>query len=654
MSKINVLDSDTVTKIQSGEFTDRPSSCVKELVENSIDAGATRIEIEIIDGGKSLIRVTDNGVGMTAEDALLSVKEHATSKISSAEDLMNISTLGFRGEALPTIAGVSKFSLQTRTESSELGTLIKIEGGKLVDNFSVGCKVGTTIRVEDLFFNIPPRLKFLKSTATESAKVHDFVTRLAISRPDISFKLISRNRNSIMTPAHGKVLDTLTELYGVDIAKSMLPFDVTTKDFKISGYVSKPNFLSSKRNRQFIIVNGRVITECSTIYSAIEEAYRSLVPKKAGYPFVVLRIDVPKDFVDVNVHPRKLEIKFRDDSEIYSHVRHAIRQALSERKKDSKLSQIAATPEKFQFSPMNLDETFGKQNIHDEKIIVPNAEKPALTVGEMREKLGRNDDVPKDFFEEELEKFDDKSNQETQTTQETQEPNEIFSDENFFDEPKNETPTQSEFEEFAQDNSDSLELLQPIGQVNLCYIVAQTAKDLFLIDQHAAHERILFDKLSSYADEIPAQILLIHQNLNFDSRETAAIENNFDLFAKLGFSMELSGENQFRLTSVPADAAKLDAGETLREIISVLPEVENAVQVDDERRAEIAANIRQKFIAIASCRGAIKAGQKLSISEMEILLKNLSQTPHPHTCPHGRPTIIKFSAKDLAKMFKRV
>ena len=188
----------------------------------------------------------------------------------------------------------------------------------------------------------------------------------------------------------------------------------------------------------------------------------------------------------------------------------------------------------------------------------------------------------------------------------------------------------------------------------MCYIVAQTAKDLFLIDQHAAHERILFDKLSNYADEIPAQILLIHQNLKFDSRETATIENNLELFAKLGFSMELSGENQFRLTSVPADAAKMDASETLREIISDLPAIDNAAQVDDERRAEIAADIRKKFIAIASCRGAIKAGQKLSISEMEILLKNLSQTPHPYTCPHGRPTIIKFSAKDLAKMFKRV
>ena len=652
MSKINLLDGDTVTKINAGQLVDRPVACVKELVENSIDAGATRIEIEIIDGGKSLIRVTDNGVGMTEEDALLSVQSHATSKISSADDLMNISTLGFRGEALPTIAGVSKFSLQTRTESSELGTLIKIEGGKLVDSHSVGCKVGTTIRVENLFFNIPNSLKFLNATSTEYSKVHDFVTRLAISRPDISFKFISGNRNSLTTPAQGNVLDTLTALYGSDLAKSMLPFDVSTNEFKISGYVSKPNFLVARRTRQFVIVNGRVVVENSTIYSAIDEAYKSLVPKKAGYPVVVLKIDVPKDFVDVNVSTQKLEVKFRDNGKIYSHVRYAIRQALSERKTNSDLRQVAATPDKLQFSPMNLDETFGRQN-PDDKIIVPNADKPALTVGEMREKLGRNDDVPKDFFEEELEKFDGESNPANQETHETQATDEIFNDENFFEDSKDETPTQSEFEEFAQEDSDSLELLQPIGQVNLCYIVAQTAKDLFLIDQHAAHERILFDKLSSYADEIPAQILLIHQNLEFDSRETTAIENNLELFAKLGFSMELSGENQFRLTSVPADAAKLDAEETLREIISSLPSLETTARVDDERRAEIAANIRQKFIAIASCRGAIKAGQKLSIAEMELLLKKLSQTPHPHTCPHGRPTIIKFSAKDLAKMFKR-
>lgn len=647
MGKINVLNGDTVTKLQSGQVVDCPASCVKELVENSIDAGATRIEIEIIDGGKSLIRVTDNGVGMTEEDAILSVKKHTTSKISDAEDLSNISTLGFRGEALPIIAGVSKFTLQTRTASSELGTLIKIEGGKLIDNFNVGCKVGTTIRIEDLFFNFPLQAKNLNKS--EASRVHELIVKLAISRPDISFKFINGNRNSFTTPAHGNVLDTLTELYSVDVSKSMLPFEVNANNFKISGYVSKPTNLTSSRSRQFIIVNGRVVTDCKNIYKAIDDAYKSLVSDK-GFPTVVLRIDMPKDLLNVNFDSRKLRVNFLDNGEVFSHVYRAIRQALSERKNNSDLRQVAATPDKFQFSPMNLDETFGRKNVSDEKIIVPNADKPALTVGEMREKLGRNDDVPKDFFEEELEKLDDKSTSEIKETQGT---NEIFSDENFFEDSKNETPTQSEFKEFAQKKSDSLELLQPIGQVNLCYIVAQTANDLFLIDQHAAHERILFDKLSSYADEIPAQILLIHQNLKFDSRETTAIENNLELLSKLGFSMELSGENQFRLTSLPADAANLDAGETLREIISSLPEIENTAQVDDERRAEIAANIRRKFIAIASCRGAIKAGQKLSINEMENLLKNLSQTPHPHTCPHGRPTIIKFSAKDLAKMFKR-
>ena len=617
MSKVKLLDTVTINKIAAGEVVERPASCVKELVENAIDAGANRIEIEIIDGGKTLIRVTDNGVGMTTEDAALALRRHATSKLSNVEDLENISTLGFRGEALPTIAAVSNLTLQTRTADSELGVKIKVAGGKIADTDEIGCKFGTTILVENLFFNVPARLKFMKSTQTEAGKIHDFIVKLALSRPDIAFKFINGNRASLTTPGNGKLIDTLTAVYGVDVANSLLDVKHSAGDFNISGYVGKPNFLNSYRSRQTFIVNGRVIAN-KTIYKAIDEAYKTLV-SKTGYPLVVLKIDVPQNSIDVNVHPQKIEIKFADEGELFSSVYRAVRDAVSEKKVVSDLRKVAATPDKTHFTQMNFDEYFNDAPKSD-FIIDPQNDNPALTVEELRSAV---DSRKKDMFDDD---------------------DDFFREENILHEEMPPSP---------QIDAQNLEKFYPIGQVALCYIVAQSDSDLYLLDQHAAHERILFDKLSSYADEIPAQILLIHQNLKFDSRETAAIENNLELFNKLGFTLELSGENEFRLTSMPVDAANADAGAMLREIISSLPDEDLTAQVDDKRRAEIAVNIRKKFIAIASCRGAIKAGQKLSRQEMDALINDLSKTPHPHTCPHGRPTVIKFSSADLAKMFKR-
>ncbi|MBR5912743.1 MAG: DNA mismatch repair endonuclease MutL [Selenomonadaceae bacterium] len=618
MSKVKLLDTVTINKIAAGEVVERPASCVKELVENAIDADATRIEVEIIEGGKTLIRVTDNGIGMVIEDAALALRRHATSKLSSVEDLQSISTLGFRGEALPTIAAVSNFTLQTRTANSELGTKITVSGGKILDTNDIGCKIGTTVLVENLFFNVPARLKFLKSTPTEAGKIHDFIVKLALSRPDISFKFINGNRAVLMTPGNGKLIDTLTAIYGVEISKSLLDVKFSASDFEISGYVGKPNFLTSYRSRQTFIVNGRVVAN-KTIYKAIDEGYKSLV-SKTGYPLVVLKIEVPQNSIDVNVHPQKIEIKFQDEGELFSHIQRAIREAVSEKRVTSDLKKVAATPDKPRYTQLDLDEYFGDAPKSD-FIIDPKDDKPQLTIEELRSKVDKQEEN-------------------------------LLDDENILEE---EVPVQTQPKDLPAPkiSEKPLEKLYPIGQVALCYIVAQSDSDLYLIDQHAAHERILFDKFNSYVDNVPAQILLIHENLKFDSRETSAIENNLELFDKLGFSMELSGENEFRLKSVPADAANANASEMLREIISSLPESDFPAQVDESRRTEIAANIRRTVIAIASCRGAIKAGQKLSHREMELLLNDLSNTPHPHTCPHGRPTIIKFTRADLAKMFKR-
>lgn len=613
MADIKLLDTNTINKIAAGEVVERPASVVKELVENSIDAGARRIEIEIQNGGKALIRVTDDGTGMSKEDASLSVRRHATSKLFSAADLQNISTLGFRGEALPTIAAVSKFTLQTRRAEDELGTKIKIDGGKTQDAHEVGCKVGTTILVEDLFFNTPARLKFLKTTPTEANKIHDFIVKLALSRPEVAFRFINGNRVALATPGNGKIIDTLSAIYGTELTDSVLTLKADEDNLKLRGFVTKPNILKSYRGWQTFIVNGRVI-ENRTISKAVDEAYKSLIPK-TGFPLAVVIIDVPQSSIDVNVHPQKIEIKFEDEGKIFRAVYHAVRESI-EGKDDSAahdLTEIAAAPETPHFEQLDLSENFQESP-------------PSRKTSERNKKI-------KADVEEQL----GIENEELGTVDENLTPNSSRLTPNYNEPAKKIFPEAKDKPAFE---------LEPIGQIARCYIVAQGGEDLYIVDQHAAHERILFDRLTSYAEKIPAQGLLIHRILKFDSRETELIEKNLSVFAELSFTLEPSGTNEFRLIEVPLDAADTDAENLLREIITKIFDGVN--EADD-----LAKKIRQTILATTACKAAIKSGQELNFRQMEILLNELSTTPHPHTCPHGRPTIIKFSAADLAKMFKR-
>lgn len=613
MAEIKLLDSNTINKIAAGEVVERPASVVKELVENSIDAGAKRIEIEIQNGGKALIRVTDDGAGMNREDALLSVRRHATSKLSSVADLTQISTLGFRGEALPTIAAVSKFILQTRRADDELGTKLVIDGGKISDTHEIGCKVGTTILVEDLFFNTPARLKFLKATPTEANKISDFVVKLALSRPEIAFRFINGNRTALATPGNGNILDTLSAIYGTELTDSLLTLQADIEELNLRGYVTKPNILKSYRSWQTFIVNGRIVDN-RTISKALDESYKSLIPK-TGFPFTFIKIDVPQNSIDVNVHPQKMEIKFEDEGRIFKVIYHAVREAIEGKHEASEhdLTEVAAAPDTPHFEQINLVEE------------VPD-DKP--------KKKSERDKKPKDDldFEKSLTKLSDDKK--------------VPPSEKISESPKEIEPVQnSASAEKIHVGEKTLEL-EPIGQVARCYIIAQSGNDLYIIDQHAAHERILFDRLSGYAERIPAQGLLIHRVMKFDSREAELIEKNLNVFAELGFTMEPSGNNEFRVMEVPLDAADTDAENLLRGIVE---EIFNGVN----NAEDIAKKNRQAVLATTACKAAIKAGQELNLRQMEILLKELSETPHPHTCPHGRPTIIKFSAADLAKMFKR-
>ncbi len=625
---VKLLDTNTINKIAAGEVVERPASVVKELVENSIDAGAKRIEIEIQNGGKALIRVTDDGTGMSREDAALAVRRHATSKLVTADDLQQISTLGFRGEALPTIAAVSKFTLQTRRADDELGTKITIDGGKVVDTHEIGCKVGTSVVAEDLFFNTPARLKFLKATPTEANRIHEFVTKLALSHPEIAFRFFNGNRVALATPGNGKLFDALSAIYGTELTDSLFTLKIDADDLKLSGCVTKPNILKSYRSWQTFIVNGRVV-ESRTISKAVDEAYKSLVPK-TGFPLAVVNLDVPRNSIDVNVHPQKIELKFEDEGKIFKAVYRAVREAVED-KQVADLQQAAAPPETPRYEQLTLGDEF--------KDVTPKKISP-------RRKNPRDDFDLEEILSTVAEAKNNSSPPEPAPAKKFSTPEKISEPDKNSMPDKNFTPDKS-FESSKKSAPEKFFVeLFPIGQVARCYIVAQGGNDLYVVDQHAAHERILFDKLSGYAEKIPAQGLLIHRVMKFDVRESELIEKNLSVFEQLGFTMEPSGVNEFRLKEVPLDAAETDAENLLR---AILAEIFNGVNEADD----IAKKIRAATLATTACKAAIKAGQELDLRQMKILLNDLSKTPHPHTCPHGRPTILKFSAADLAKMFKR-
>ena len=591
MSFVHVLDDNTINKIAAGEVVERPASVVKELVENAIDAKADRIEVEIMAGGTSFMRVSDNGIGMSREDAEKAILRHATSKIVQVDDLQAIATLGFRGEALPSIASVSRFNLQTRQAGAELGTEIKITGGKTTEIGVAGCNLGTTIRVEDLFFNTPARKKFLKTNNTESGRINEFIIKLAISHPEIAFKLINNNKSSLATPGRGDLKETLQSLYGASVGQSLLPLEFEDEDIKLWGFVSKPSAIRSSRSWQTFIVNGRIIAS-RAIAKAIDNAYHALIPK-SGYPLIALNIEVPQHTIDVNVHPQKTEMKFEDEGRIFKAVYKAVLDAVRPKGQVGQLGQLAAQADHVQ---QHVEKGLQELNFGQSVMNFPlREEKPAMTWQEGTIALAQ-----------------DKSVKSVQSVADEEE----------------KLPTAG---------------MIPIGQVDDTYIIAQDGDSLYIVDQHAAHERVLFDRFSAQAEHIPSQQLLVHLILDFSTHESQIIEENLELLAGLGFGLEPSGPNQFRLMEVPADVPSGQAEEFIREVLASMEELHRPT----------AAELRQAVLATTACKAAIKAGFKLNYRQMEILLQELNDTAMPYTCPHGRPTIIKFSSDELAKMFKR-
>ena len=675
MATIHVLDETTINKIAAGEVVERPASVIKELIENSIDASATNIEVEIGDGGVAYMRITDNGIGMTEEDARLAILRHATSKIQQVEDLFDIASLGFRGEALASIASVSHFSLTTRKADSDLGTRITVDGGTFTDCIPYGAAPGTTIEIRDLFYNTPARRKFLKSERTESSKIQDIVGKLALSNPHISFKLIVDDRVAIITPGNGNIGDTVAALYGYKTKDDIFTVAYESDSIYIDGVVSKPTLLKSTRIWQTIIVNNRVISD-KTIMKAIDNAYHALLPKN-GHPLVVLNITVPAGMVDINVHPRKSEVKFSDDKIIFKAVYHGILNALN--------NPLHERYERESSAYMGISESLSKKSSNTHNTVINQGDEntnmchgnstydsyrtPPIVHDDMQsaEHIATAVDYDKVFGGRRTKGYEVMRGETTQFVESLKTkgftpppPKATYEQSSFTDESFDAVPTEytsytkedvEKFKSLAQDireeNTEARTIQNsgflPMGQVASCYILAKKGDDLYIIDQHAAHERVRYDKLCKSSESIPMQSILVPQYSEATDDEMNLVEEERETLLDLGFDVELGGPTKIKLVGAPVDLVESKAFEILKYIFSYLHEYQQPTK----------AQLRHEMLAYASCRGAIKAGHNLNMYQMTTLIEDLFSTEKPYVCPHGRPTIIKFTPDELGKLFLR-
>ena len=621
------MDETTINKIAAGEVVERPASVIKELIENSIDASATNIEIEIGDGGVAYMRITDNGIGMTEEDARLAILRHATSKIQQVEDLFDIASLGFRGEALASIASVSHFSLTTRKADSDLGTRITVDGGTFTDCIPYGAAPGTTI-----------------------------------------------------TPGNGDISDTVAALYGYKTKDDIFTVAYESDSIYIDGVVSKPTLLKSTRIWQTIIVNNRVISD-KTIMKAIDNAYHALLPKN-GHPLVVLNITVPARMVDINVHPRKSEVKFSDDKIIFKAVYHGILNALNnplhERYERESSSYMTGTVDNISDKYGNDIASNSDSNIKNfssnstslaDNTTYDSYQTPTVVHDSMQsaEHIATAIDYDKVFGERRTKGYEVLRDETSQFVENLKTkgytppaPKATYEQSSFVDESFEAVPTAytsyttedvEKFKSLSHDiRNEEIEgrTIQnsgflPMGQVASCYILAKKGDDLYIIDQHAAHERVRYDKLCKSSESIPMQSILVPQYSEATDDEMNLVEDERETLLDLGFDVELGGPTKIKLVGAPVDLVESKAFEILQYVFSYLHDHQQPTK----------AQLRHEMLAYASCRGAIKAGHNLNMYQMTTLIEDLFSTEKPYVCPHGRPTIIKFTPDELGKLFLR-
>ena len=660
-SIIHVLDEATRNKIAAGEVVERPASCIKELVENAIDAGAHAIEVEIADGGQSYMRVTDDGCGMSPEDAHKCIIRHGTSKISSVEDIFAITSLGFRGEAVPSIAAVSHMQITTRQASDDFATHLILDGGEITAEDQAGAPVGTTMEVSDLFYNTPARRKFLKSERTESSKISEMVTKLALANPAIAFTFTNNGRTTMKTGGTGDLRETVANIYGANVARDVFAVTADQDGISLEGYVGKPSVLKSNRNWQTCIVNHRIVHN-PLMFKAIDNAYHAMLPK-SGYPFAMLHLHVDPATIDVNVHPAKTEIKFSDEQAVYRAIYHSIVTALVAQEKPEAIAKtigdaVGAVPEGGpqqvhvgaptwgarsqecgQAPPVGAVPKGGPQQAHV----------GAPTWGARSQESGQATSVG--AVPEGGPQWEKATSQSaTRTAPLSGEP--LADGSSLFSQalaqhgqggPSEATSVVSEASapKIVFDGDDDVFI--PLGEVADCFIIAKKGQDLYIVDQHAAHERIRYDTFCKRVERMPSQQLLTPEFVEVDNEDMTLLLERQDVFNDLGYTYSEAGPTTLRVEEVPCDLQTSDIADSLKDICLLL---------HDQKEPD-KAMVRHRSLAYLSCHGAVKAGDSLNIRQMKQLLDDLFHTEKPYVCPHGRPTIIRFTPKELAHLFKR-
>ena len=729
MGNIVLLDDLTINKIAAGEVIERPASVVKELVENSIDAGANKITIDIKNGGISYIRITDNGKGFMPDDMEIAFERHATSKLRSAEDLNEIKSMGFRGEALASIAAIAKVSLVSKTADSSTGYEVIAEGGKILSKQEAGCPNGTSITIENLFFNTPVRYKFLKKDFTESGYIEDVVTRIALVHPEIAIKLINTGKTVIQTSGNGDIKAVIYNIYGKEIAENLINIDYDYEDVQVKGVIGKPVISRSNRSNQLFFVNDRYVKD-KTLSGAAEQAFKGFVTI-GKHGFLVLNIKMDPQKVDVNVHPAKLEVRFQEESKIFKAVFHAIKEGLlrGDLVADTEsIDGLDSTKTKYNEEPIQPDIKVEQKDNTNFRDILNNQvqtqtnndfldkqateQKTEETFEQVMAKLKKMQDVVKMARGQTTEKIEEQEGNITNVIEEPKEtainmPEEETQIDNIELSQINNTENQVQKDEFADksknnilenkintSDEDFLKMYEknfgiaikpkeqkedgnldvsndfkPITGENISvfedqanytvipsykfigiafntYIIIEMKDDLYIIDQHAAHERIMYEKIKAnyYSDsEKNSQLMLLPDIITLTHKEMGIYKDNREMFKKAGFMVEEFGENTVKLSGVPDVLIDLETKELFLETLDEINTVARTAKQE----------IEEKFIATVACKAAVKAHMVLDREEVMQLLDKLLVLPNPFTCPHGRPTAIKMTKNEIEKKFSR-
>lgn len=643
MGSIVLLDEHTINKIAAGEVVDRPASIVKELVENSIDAKATNITVEIKNGGIKYIKIVDNGIGFASDDVEMAFERHATSKIRKEEDLLKITSMGFRGEALASVAAISKVELTTKNINENVGTHAIVEAGKINLIEETAFVTGTKIEIRDVFFNVPARFKFLKKDYTEAGYIEDVIIRMALANPGVSIKYINNGKQIISTSGKGDLRSTIYDIFGKEIYENVIPLEYESDQMKVTGMIGLPIVSRSTRMHQFTYINNRYIKD-KTINSAMDRACEQKYAINK-YAFVVINLSINPAHVDVNVHPSKLEVKFDDESKIFSIIYSAIKGALEKNSRENspftniknvenveKIEQISKDiinnrmlksdfqnlPKKFDFDNIDKKQDVSNETIENVEDIINN-----VNIFENKNLVNLEEPKVEYNFEDKVETL---NNLQDDTQNET-----LFNDNNNYE----------EIDVFAKDSTP----YKYIGQVFDTYIIIQIREKMYIIDQHAAHERLLYEQFKSnyYSKDRQSQLLLIPIIVELTSKEKLVVDQNIDMFEKSGFVLEEFGENTIKISGVPNVGYDIEYNSMFKDIIDELLGANKTQNSEKEFR----------FLATLACKAAVKGNMKLDEKEQIALIDKMVKLDNPFNCPHGRPTAYEISKYEIERRFLR-